>query len=222
MDKIRFSMEDKKTVLVFGSVLFGIEVVILAFFFIIDSSLAAKVLSMISANHLAGRMAFIGIGLELGLPVSFVIFVIILYNTTYLMILNSLIVYFWDRTQKIKVIHNYVSSIKKKAEIRSQFLKKWRWIGIALFVWLPFHMTGAVMGSVIAYIEGYNIRKTLLIVLPSMWLGVFCWGLWFDDLYALIDRFGRGQTLLFTIILIALPLLVYLVSLIKKSITNKV
>jgi uncharacterized membrane protein len=221
MEKIKFLISEKRTVLVFGSVLFGIELAILILLLVLDSTLAVKILSMISANHLGGRLAFIGLGLELGLPSSLIIFVIILYNTTYLLILNSLIVYFQEKIQKVKFIRHYTETLKKKAEMRARFMKKWSWMGITVFVWLPFPMTGAVMGSIIAYIEGYNIRNTLLMVIPSMWLGVVCWTLWFDELYVFIDQFGKGRTLILTLSLILLPLFYYLFNTLKKAMKNR-
>jgi uncharacterized membrane protein len=167
MKKNTFQISDKRTFLVFGSVLFGIELVIFVLLLLLDSTLAVRILSMISANHLGGRMAFIGVGFEFGLPSSLIIFVILLYNTTYLLILNFLMVYFQEKIQKVKFIHRYIESLKEIAEMRAQSMKKWRWIGIIVFVWLPLPMTGAVMGSIIAYIERYNIRNTLLMVILS-------------------------------------------------------
>jgi uncharacterized membrane protein len=210
MKKISFRVSDKKIVLAFGAVLFAIELLIFIFLLVLDTSFAGKILSMISANHIGGRLAFIGVGLEHGLDSPLIIFIIIFYNTTYLLILNSLIVYFWEQTKKLNIINHFIESIKKKARLRTQTLKKWNWFSISLFVWLPFPMTGAVTGSIIAYLEGYNIKNALLMVIPSMWIGVICWTLWFDELYGFLEQFGKGKTIILTICLIVLPLLFYL------------
>lgn len=199
-----------------GTMLFGIELIIYIFLLVLDSSLAAEILSMISANHLGGRLAFIGVGLEFGFSASLIISIIIFYNTAYLLIVNSLIVYFWERTEKLKITKRFIESMKKKATVRTQVRKQWNWISISLFVWLPFPMTGAVMGSLIAHIEGYNIKDALFMVIPSMWIGVICWTLWFDELYEFLEQFGKGKTIFLTLFLLLLPLLIYLGEHLKK------
>jgi uncharacterized membrane protein len=222
MKKISFRVSDKKIALAFGAVLFAIELLIFIFLLVLDTSFAGKILSMISANHIGGRLAFIGVGLEYGLNSLLIIFIIIFYNTAYLLILNSLIVYFWEQTKKLNIINHFIESIKKRARLRTQALKKWNWFSISLFVWLPFPMTGAVMGSLIAYLEGFNIKNALLMVIPSMWIGVICWTLWFDELYEFIEQFGKGKTVILTICLIILPLLFYLYKNLKEVRKHKI
>lgn len=193
-----------------GIVLFGLELVIFISLLVLNSSFATKILSMILANHLGGRVAFIGVGMEFDFPAPLIIFIIIFYNTTYLLIVNYLIIFLWEQTERLKITKRFIESIQKNAKGTTQTFRKWNWFSISLFVWLPFPMTGAVMGSLIAHIEGYNIKDALLMVIPSMWIGVICWTLWFDELYEWIERFGTERTIFLTIFLIISPFLYYL------------
>lgn len=200
-----------------GIVLFGLELCVFIFLLFLDSSFAAKILSMITANHVGGRLAFIGVGLEFNFSAPSLICIIIFYNTTFLLLAYSVIVFLWARTKRLKIIGNYIESMKKKAKERTQVMKKWNWFSISLFVWIPLPWTGAVMGSLVAHIEGYSTKDTLLIVIPSMWIGVVSWTLWFDELYGLIESFGRGRTIFLTLFLLISPFLYYVVkNLIKK------
>lgn len=217
MKKMLFRVSDRRMAFALGTVLFGIELSIFIFLLVLNPSLVAKILSMISANHLGGRLAFIGVGLEFDFPTSLIIFIIVFYNTTYLLIVNSLIVFLWEQTEKSRITKHFIESMKKKAKERIRIMKKWNWVSISLFVWLPFPMTGAVMGSLIAHIEGYNIKNALLMVIPSMWIGVICWTLWFDELYGFIESFGKGKTIFLTFFIIVFPFFYYLLKkLIKK------
>jgi len=193
-----------------GIVLFGLELVIFISLLVLNSSFAMKILSMILANHLGGRLAFIGVGMEFEFPTPLIIFIIIFYNTTYLLIVNSLIVFLWEKTERLKTTKHFIESIQKKTKGTTKTFRKWSWFSISLFVWLPFPVTGAVMGSLIAHIEGYNIKDALLMVVPSMWIGVICWTLWFDELYEWIETFGRDRTIFLTIFLLISPFLYYL------------
>jgi hypothetical protein len=91
-------------------------------------------------------------------------------------------------------------------------------LSIAFFVWVPLPWTGSVTGSFIAKFEGYSDKETLFIVLPSMWVGIVTWTLWFDELYKFIDRIGRGKTMLVTISLLVAPTAGYLIKFLMKKI----
>lgn len=217
MNKIFFQISDKRVTFTLGIVLFGLEFCVFIFLLVLDSSFAAKILSMITANHVGGRLAFIGMGLEFNFSAPYLIFIIIFYNTTYLLLAYSLIVFLWTRTERLRIIKNFIESMKEKAKERTQDMKRWNWFSISLFVWLPLPWTGAVMGSLVAHIEGYNTKDTLLMVIPSMWIGVVSWTLWFDELYGLIESFGRGRTIFLTLFLLISPFLYYVIkNLIKK------
>jgi len=210
MNKNLFQVSNRRNALVIGIVLFGLELGIFIFLLVLDASLAVEVLSMIAANHIVGRLAFIGTGLEFGLAAPLIIFIIIFHNTSYLIIVNSLMVFFGEKAGKLKFIRRLIESKKERAKEITQSTTKWSWLSISLFVWLPFPMTGAVMGSLIAYVEGYSIKDALLIVIPSMWIGVICWTLWLDELYGFFESFGKGETIFLTLFLVLFPFFYYL------------
>ncbi len=201
-----------------GIVMLGIEVVLFILCAILDQTSAAKVLSMIAAAHIGGRLPFITVGLENGFKPSLIIPIIILYNTTYILLVYSLFVFLSRGIKKFKFAAKFIGIMKTKAEKRKHFFKRWSRLGIAFFVWIPLPWTGAAIGSYIACLEGYSDRDTLFVVLPSMWIGVITWTLWFDELYKFIERFGRGKTMLVTGLLLVAPIVIYLFNLlIKKS-----
>ena len=209
-------MKEQATVIV-GIVLLGIELVFFIFWLIVNSSFATKILSMVVANHLGGRLAFIAVGLENGLSSYLIIPIIVFYNTTYLLLMYSIFVFLSDKVKKLKFIRNYIESMQNKAKNKKRLFKKWNWFGLSLFVWIPLPWTGAVIGSYIAYLEGYNTRETFLIVIPSMWIGIISWTLWFDELYEFIEQFGKGRTIFLTIFLLIVPILCYVLGGFRKN-----
>ena len=210
----------KSAMLAVGVVLLASELAFFVFFVFTKSYFAAILLSMVGANHLGGRLAFIAVGLENGLPSYLVILIILFYNTTYLFLMYSLFVLFSERMKRFKIFKGPIESLKKKAEKEKKFLKKWNWFGISFFVWIPLPWTGAVIGSYIAHLEGYNTRETLFIVLPPMWIGIISWTLWFDELYDFVERFGKDKTIFLTLFLVMVPILFYLIDFIKKKARN--
>ena len=204
-----------------AGVLFGIELVLFILIAVMDSELSAKIISMITANHIGGRLAFIAMGLENGLSSPFIMAVIILYNTTYVCLMYSLFFILSTGLVKIKFIQRSIDGLKQKAVERKMMLRKWNRFFIFIFVWVPLPWTGAAIGSYIAHLEGYSTKDIFLTVLPAMWIGVISWTLWFDELYEFIERFGKGKTMILTIALLVLPLLGFVFNVLRKRILSK-
>ena len=210
----------KFTPLRLGIVLLGLDLVLIALCAVFKLSLAAKIISMITANHIGGRLPFIAVGLEYGLPVYSVILIIILYNTTYLLLMYSIFIFITSSVKKHKLLSSHFESIKNKVKKRNRLFKKWNRLAIALFVWIPLPWTGAVIGSYLAHFEGLSTKDTLITVVPSLWIGVITWTLWFDDLYKFIEKFGKNKTLFMTLFLLVIPFLVYVFNSIFKKKKN--
>ena len=209
-------MKERWTLLI-GTIFLVIELAFLIFWVIVNSSFATKILSMVTANHIGGRLAFITVGLENGLSSYLIIPIIVFYNTAYLLLMYSIFVFFSERVKKLKFIRNYIESIQNKAKNKKQLLRKWNWFGLSLFVWIPLPWTGAVIGSYIAHLEGYNTRETLSTVIPAMWVGIISWTLWFDELYEFIEQFGKGRTIFLTVFLLIIPILYALLEGLRKN-----
>jgi len=175
---------------------------------------------MVTAFHLGGRLAIIGTGLELNFPTLHIIIIMLTYLTAFLLIMLSVIGFLWVKAKEFKLFKNFVETRMKKAEQRAETMKKWSWIGIVIFVWMPFPMTGAIMGFLIARAEGYKSLTSIMIAIPSMWLGVFCWTIWFDELYKLIERIGPQLTTYVTISLVLLPFLYYMTGKVIRKIKS--
>ena len=115
----------KSTVLIIGTIFLAIELAIFIFWVFVNTSFATKILSMVTANHIGGRLAFIAVGLECGLPSYFIIPIIVFYNTTYLLLMYSIFVFFYERVKKLKFFRNYIESIQNTAIRKKRLLKKY-------------------------------------------------------------------------------------------------
>lgn len=192
-----------KQFLVIGLIILLFEVTSLALLFAADSRTALKILSMISACHIGGRLAFIGAGFELGFTALPLMLIIVVHNSAYVILTYSIFLLLSERINKLKFIQNIHEKVQENRKLRS----KWNIFSIAFFVWIPLPMTGAVVGALIAFFEGFDERRTMSIVLPSMWFGVVSWTLAFDQLYHLLHAFNPKLTLGLTFLLLLLPLL---------------
>jgi len=219
-DKNILGIENEKFTFLFGMILLFIEIIIMIVIFITRPSLFLKIISMVTAFHLGGRLAIIGTGLELNFSAPTIMAVTLTYLTTFLLIWLSVIGFLWVKAKNIKPFNKFVETRMEKAKKRAKVMKKWSWIGIVIFVWMPFPMTGAIMGFFIARAEGYKSLTSISMAIPSMWVGVICWTLWFDDLYRIIEKIGPRLTTYMTFLLVALPVIFYLTKMLIKKIIS--
>jgi len=219
-DKNILGISNEKLPFLIGMVLLVLEIAIIIIIFLFKPSLSLKIISMVTAFHLGGRLAIIGTGLEFNFTTPTIILIIITYLTAFLLIMLSVIGFLWGKAQQVKFVKNFVETRMEKAEKRAKTMKKWSWIGLVAFVWMPFPMTGAIMGFLIARAEGYKSLTAIMIAIPSMWFGVVCWTIWFDELYKIIEKIGPQLTTYVTILLVALPFLYYLSSTLIKKIKS--
>ncbi len=199
-----------------GFILLALEVIFLVFLGIVDKEFFGRVITTLAANHAGGRLAFIAVGLEMGMSPYFIITFISLHNTMYLLLAYSAFVYAFEHISRLRFIRNYIHSLQKNAARRRKILKKWNWVGISFFVWIPLPWTGAVIGSYIAHLEGYSNRETLAVTAPAMWVGIVTWTLWFDRLYNFVEKFGKGKTVFLTFFLLGIPMVFYIIEWIKR------
>ena len=197
----------RKTILGVGIGLAGAEIIVYFIILFLDSELALKILSMIGACHVGGRLAFIGTGLEFGFKVLPLILIIMTYNTIYLLLVYSIFIFLSEKMLKLRLIANLHQQVKNSKKIRSN----WNLLSIAIFIWLPLPMTGATIGSLIAYFEGYDDHQILSVAIPTMWFAVISWTLAFDQMYLILRNLNSGKTIIFTTLLIIAPIILNLI-----------
>ena len=161
-----------------------------------------RVLSMIGACHLGGRLAFIGTGFEGGFSVPAVVGIVTVHNCTVLLLLYPLCLLLSQRLERIP----FLAGLREKVRLGQTFRSRWNLLAIAVFIWVPLPMTGAVVGALLAHFEGYEPRQVLPVALGSMVVGVISWTLAFDQLYAWLRAIGPNLTTAVTLLLVLLPL----------------
>ena len=91
--------------------------------------------------------------------------------------LYPLFILSWNRLLDIGELEKWASSARRNAEKYQPLIKKYGLLGLFVFVWFPFWMTGPIIGSIIGYLLGFRHRVTLAIVLAGTLIAISCWGL---------------------------------------------
>ena len=179
-----------------------------------DTALFTRVIAVLGAAYVGGRMAGILTGLELGLGNLVTSMVIILLNTGFLMLALPL---FQMATQRLarpshRVSSEWLASITRGAERRArsqnQRLKSLGTFGLVLFIWLPFPFTGAFLGALIGLLMGISMVRLVPIVLITMWIGVFTWTWGIDYVFLFTGTAGHVIAWVLTVACLVLSMVV--------------
>jgi len=153
--------------------------------------LKENLLPVIFADLLAGRGASISLGLELELSKFLVILISIVFNITLLFIFYPPIIYFYGYLIEIKLIRKFFSSAINKAQKHQSKIEKWGALGIAFFVWIPLHSTGALIGAIIGGLMGMRTITIIWVVILGMVSSAISWTFAFDYLFEIAEGAGK-------------------------------
>jgi len=172
---VLFRHEVEKRMFRLGLFLFAGQVVGLLILWLFYPDLTKRVVAVIAASLFFGRTASILTGLEVGLATYSIILVLLVCNSTWLLVFFPLVVASYYQVVEKRFIGRIVEATKKMAEAQRAKISKYGTWGLAFFIWLPFPWTGALVGSVIGFLFGMSTKRIVLVAIPSMLVGVISW-----------------------------------------------
>jgi len=122
-----------------------------------------------------GRGLAMTFGYTEGLGHSTVIPICIIIETIYVLILYPLFVFSWRRLLVINWLKKTFERTQKAAETHKDKVQKYGIIGLFVFVWFPFWMTGPVVGSVIGFLLGLRLWVNMVAVLAGTYAAIIGW-----------------------------------------------
>jgi len=156
-----------------------------------DSALFAKVMAVLGAAYVGGRMAGILTGLELGLGNPTVSIVIILLNTGFLLLALPIFRIATRSVNPPRWLASRIRNSEKRAQSQNRRLQSLGIFGLVLFIWLPFPFTGAFLGALIGILMGIPLIRLVPIVLLTMWFGVVTWTWGIDYIFLFTGTTGH-------------------------------
>lgn len=165
-----------------------------------NTVLFAKVMAVLGAAYVGGRMAGILTGLELGLGNPITSMVIILFNTGFLLLALPIFRIATRSVNPPRWLESRLRSSEQRARSQNQRLENLGIFGLVLFIWLPFPFSGAFLGALIGLLMGIPMVRLVPIVLMTMWIGVVTWTWGIDLVILFTGTAGRVTAWLLTIV----------------------
>jgi uncharacterized membrane protein len=137
---------------------------------------------MTAAQIIFGRAAGMAFGYSLDLKHSTVIPICIVIETIVVLIFYPLFVFSWRRLLVVKWLKNIFQRIRNSAEANKDMIRKYGIIGLFVFVWFPFWMTGPVVGCVIGFLLNLRVWVIMAAVLAGTIAAIFGWAFFLRNL----------------------------------------
>lgn len=164
--------------------------------------------AMTGLNLLIGRAAGMSFGYANGLDHAVVICSNVLVETIQVLVLYPLFALSWKNLVDVRRLRRVLVEMRRSAEASQPRVARFGMVGLFVFVFLPFWMTGPVVGSIIGFLLGLKPRQNLPIVLTATYAAIGVWALLFEQLNELLATYGRYAAFASVLVLAAAVLAV--------------
>ena len=189
-------------ILLIGVTLAFIYTVWLGIKFIDTPEEAQILIGMTATDIMFGRAAAIAFGYSLFLGNTLVITICMIVETILVLIFYPLFVFSWQHLLVIKWLRNTFDRIHKAAETHKGKIQRYGIIGLFVFVWLPFWMTGPVVGCVIGFLLGLKARLNIPVVLAGTSVAIFGWAFFMRRMTGKVASYSSYAPMVILVLLI--------------------
>ena len=170
---------------------------------------------------LFGRATAMAFGYSLGMGHRTVIPICIIIETILVLIFYPLFVFSWRHLLVIKPLKNIFERTQISAEKHKDKVQRYGVIGLFLFVWFPFWMTGPVVGSVIGFLLGLKVWLNMTVVLAGTCAAIFGWAFFLRQIHEQVASHSSYAAMVLMILLIVVIVVGHLLHRTLRNNKNK-
>lgn len=131
--------------------------------------------AMSLSNIVVGRAVSLSIGYASGYGHALVVSVNIWIETVLVLLFYPLFVFSVRKLVVFPRLKRFLDNTRSVAERHQVKVRRYGIIGLFIFVWFPFWMTGPVVGSAIGFLLGFPAWLTVSVVLAGTYLAIAGW-----------------------------------------------
>ena len=161
-------------------------------------------MGMSATDIMFGRATAMIFGYSQELGHATVIPVCIMVETILVLIFYPLFVFSWRHLLVVKWLKNTFERIHKAAEAHKDKIQRYGIIGLFVFVWLPFWMTGPVVGCVIGFLLGLKARINIPVVIAGTSVAIFGWAFFMRRLLEHVASYSSYAGVVIFVLLIVI------------------
>ena len=194
------SIKDYKTILKtnHGKILFlglllvvFLSVFILVYYFI-DADFANKISAMVVANIAVGRVPSLSLGYASELSHFPVIATNVYIEMVMVTLLYSTFIFSYNNMHQIRFLDNFFEKVEEYRVKYAEYFDKYGIFGLFIFVFIPFWMTGPIVGAIIGYLIGLRHITVMVTVFIATVVAMTMWGLLLNELITVMNMFDSS------------------------------
>lgn len=168
-------------------------------------------------NIVFGRIVSMSIGYAGGYGHELVIPVNMWVETVLVLLFYPVFVFSMRKLVVFRRLKRFLARTRAAAERHHDTVRRYGIVGLFVFVWFPFWMTGPVVGSAIGYLLGFSPWLTISVVLTGTYLAMVGWAYIMFGVQAHAAMFGPWAPVLLIALIIAFVLAGYWLNLHGRS-----
>jgi uncharacterized membrane protein len=178
---------------------------------------ASQVLAVTVANVVFGRAAGMSLGYAMGFGHIPVVPLNMFIESILVLFFYPLFVFSWRKLVEVGRLGALMERTREAAERHGPLIRRFGIPGLFVFVWIPFWMTGPLVGCVIGFLMGFRTWVNLSIVLCATYLAIVSWALLLKGALTKVAMYGEYAPMALVTSAIAVVTSVYLVRKICKG-----
>ena len=177
--------------------------------------------AMSISNIIFGRAVSISIGYAGGYSHALVVLVNIWVETVLVLLFYPVFVFSMRKLVEFPSLQPLLKRTHAAAERHHDNVRRYGIVGLFIFVWFPFWMTGPVVGSAIGYLLGLPAWLTVAVVLAGTSIAMGAWAYIMFGLHTRAAVFGPWAPVLIIGLIILFVLAGYWLNRRRKKTNNK-
>jgi uncharacterized membrane protein len=166
--------------------------------------------AMSVANLIFGTVVSMSIGYAAGYGHTLVITVNMWVETAVVLLFYPVFVLSMRKLVVFPRLKSYLDRTQSAAERHHDTVRRYGIFGLFMFVWIPFWMTGPLVGSVIGYLLGFPAWLTLSVVIAGTFMTLLSWAYLLFGIYTRAAVFAPWAPVLIIVLIMLVILAVYL------------
>lgn len=199
--------EGRILVLGVAAAILGFIVMGLLFFWSPEASRMFGIMSF--ANAFFGRAVSMSLGYAGGYDHALVVPVNMWMETVFVLLFYPLFVFSVRKLVVFPSLKRFLDRTHEVAERHHEKVRRYGTLGLFIFVWFPFWMTGPVVGAAIGYLLGFQAWLTLSIVLAGTYIAILGWAWLLFDIHTRAAVLGSWVPAVVVAILVLIALAGY-------------
>jgi len=212
MNKSRFKpfSTAEGRVLFCGLALLTAYLIFLAVAYFISPAGSQVLIGMTATSILFGRTAGMSFGFALDYGLAAVIAVNLIVEILLVLIIYPLFVFSWRKLLVFEVLVKFMLRVEAAADRHQEKLRRYGVPSLFLFVFLPFWLTGPLVGAVIGFFLGLRPWVNMAVVLSATTLACIAWGVFLRALHEWASGFNPFAPVIILFAFVVFAVLGYL------------